>query len=31
MSEGLLNTIKGFAYEEYVKTKLVDENNNVWL
>ena len=31
MSEGLLNTIKGFAYEEYVKTKLVDENNNIWL
>jgi superfamily II DNA or RNA helicase len=31
MSEGLLNIIKGIAYEEYIKNKIVNQNNQVWL
>ena len=31
MSEGLLNIIKGFAYEDYVKKLLIDETTQVWL
>lgn len=31
MSEGLLNIIKGFAYEQYVKSLITDEHTQTWL
>ena len=31
MSEGLLNIIKGFAYEHYVKSLITDEHAQTWL
>ena len=31
MSDGILNIIKGFSYEHYIKSQLIETNEQVWL